>query len=446
MDQLSKVALIQSEKKHVDDIDQQEIDAMVSQALRLIDGLRSVQDGQTVVIKPNLVTAIFRNINHPPIATLNQYASGHQLIPRKANGISHDFRIAHALIKLVRQLNPHGKIYVMENASEGTMEEIFSHLNYTKTSMPEVDAFLSMRHKECTFRDITADSLVSFDIGESPRYDKYPDWLENRHYMDRRYYEADVLISLSCMKNHSETGITGGIKNVAIGSLPGNIYGNSPDNPNRASVINHDFHDLNDFIHDYYKIKPINLTLLDGLQGLSYGPLGIGAPDYETAKQNARLIIASTDPVACDAVSALIMGIDSTKIPHLTTLSDECFGNSHPSHIQVVGNRQVHQVRRQYEMLDAITLGKSKLLPLIMIPEPYTFEPDIKADEISGNLIIESDKTARVEIVSNGEVVDMIVEPPWIVSMDSYKDSVTLRLYDCYLNCCTYDTARLERV
>ena len=57
--------------------------------------------------------------------------------------------------------------------------------------------------------------------------------------MNRKYKEADVVISLPCPEEPLAPAVTGAIKNVAISSHPGNIYGNSSRNPGRNSLVDH---------------------------------------------------------------------------------------------------------------------------------------------------------------------------------------------------------------
>jgi hypothetical protein len=119
----SIVGLAQSGKvKKAEDFTQATIDALVRSAVDYAGGLKGiVKDGDTVVLKPNLVIA-------------NDYTlpgwKGLPLNP-EVNGNCTDYRFTRAVAKLIREINPSGKIYVMEGSAQDT-EEVMKALNYSK--------------------------------------------------------------------------------------------------------------------------------------------------------------------------------------------------------------------------------------------------------------------------------------------------------------------------
>ena len=153
---------------------------------------------------------------------------------------------------------------------------------------------------------------------------KYPDDLKPNKtraiYYNKRYYQADVLISIPVLKNHNSAGITGGVKNVSIGCTPANIYAdNTYKSPFQRIIIDHAQENLNKWIHDFYVGRPVDFVVMDALQGGSSGP-GVGNNDLTAIKrnqQNMRMIIAGRDAVATDAVEGLIMGHDPQLAPYL---------------------------------------------------------------------------------------------------------------------------------
>ncbi len=58
------------------------------------------------------------------------------------------------------------------------------------------------------------------------------------------------------------TGITGGIKNIAIGAMPAKIYGNKKTKINRGITINHGWKSINNYIHDSYICKPVQFVIM----------------------------------------------------------------------------------------------------------------------------------------------------------------------------------------
>lgn len=96
--------------------------------------------------------------------------------------------------------------------------------------------------------------------------------LHDYYFYNRRTYEADVLISLSALKNHWETVVTGTIKNLGIGNPPTNVYGDGPRDNHRLRMVNHRTPDLHRWIADYYTIRTADFTVMDALQGLEHDP------------------------------------------------------------------------------------------------------------------------------------------------------------------------------
>jgi hypothetical protein len=105
-------------------------------------------------------------------------------------------------------------------------------------------------------------------------------------------YRCDVLINLPCMKTHTMTLVSLGIKNYQ-GIL----------NDEQKYYAHRD--DLEQKLVDIQKIRPTQLTLIDGLTAME----GNGAGESGTPHP-MDMLIASRDVVAADAVAVSCMGID----------------------------------------------------------------------------------------------------------------------------------------
>ena len=352
----STVALVKSPKQDATEITDAEIRKMVREAVRLTGGLSDIiKDGQSVVIKPNIVVTrhVTGNINPLLMPVTNPFKESVQ-IPELMNGVTTDRRITKALVELVRERNPSGKVYVMECAGDGLTSENFKRMGYNHENIPGVDRFIALG-EEGEYRNVDADDLVAVEV-KSQQYKNLPKFLKNKYYFDKTYYSSDVIISLCCLKNHVNTAITGSIKNVGIGAKPARIY-SSKGKTISASVINHAWEPLHDFIRNYYSARPVDFVLTDGLQGLQYGNACQGAPGYEEAKMNMRLLLASKDPVAVDSVHSCIIGVDPEKVKHLKDLARDGFGTIDTSKITVVGNARVDEVKKPFLLAKGI-LGK----------------------------------------------------------------------------------------
>ena len=366
----AKVALLQSEKAKAEQITDAEVDKMVKDAISLSGGFTFIKDGETVVIKPNLIGT---RVVPGPVGFLTMFMTDpykRNQVPVQANGMTTDWRVTRAVVEMVRDVNPSGKVYIMECSGEGVMTETYKRLGYTLENLPGVDRIMGLDQEGRKYRDVNDKDLVSVDLGDRQRYKKLPSFLNNRYYFDKTYFSADKVISIACLKNHAMAAVTGGIKNVGIGVMPGKVYGNNKNQINRAFTIDHSWEPLSNFIHDYYMCKPVDYVVTDGLQGLAYGPQAQGAPSYNAARMNMRLVLAGKDPVAVDTVHASIIGVDPMKVDYLQHVAKSTGGENIIENIDVVGNRNIDQVKKVFPMAKGL-VGK-------MYPEPgKTLDPEI---------------------------------------------------------------------
>jgi uncharacterized protein (DUF362 family) len=450
MSQLNKpngnsiVSLIRSSKQYASQIDEAEIRHMVHEAVRLAGGLSDiVKDGQTVVVKPNVVVTRHVSGNIKPLLMLvsDPFKESVQ-IPELMNGVTTDRRVTKAVVELVRELNPSGKVYIMECAGDGKTSENLKRMGYNHENIPGVDEFIAIGENG-DYRDVEAEDLVAVEV-KNQQCKKLPKFLKNKYYFDKIYYSADVIISLCCLKNHANTAMTGGIKNVGLGARPAKIY--SPKGKTvSAFVINHAWEPINDFIHDYYAAKPVDFVLTDGLEGSQYGNACQGAPSYEEAKMNMRLILASKDAVAADSIHSCIIGIDPEKVKHLKDLARDGFGEIDSSKITVVGNVRVDEVKKPFSFARGI-LGKifkeppKKRYSDYEAPEVKIEDISIKDNRIEAKLTTAT-KTNKVELFIDGKLVETFTEGfdqlqyPLNGEISEGSHEITFYAYDRFLNC-----------
>jgi uncharacterized protein (DUF362 family) len=319
------VAVVQSARANATDITQADVVEMVQSAVSQAGGLDFIKDGQTVVLKPNLVTAYTDAGSRSPAAP-------------EVNGIATDWRVVKAVADLVRAKNPTGKILVMEG-SVVPASTAFSLLGYTAANFGNaVDEFIGLEGSSCSDRNTDA-------LEQRNSVGGIPMWV------NRRYVQADVVISLPTMKTHLVAGITGAVKNLGIGTTPVGQYsaakaGASTDcsRGQTPGYIDHTSAEtIGQFIHDYYSIRPADFVVMDALQGLEHGPLpawdSSGRYEYEASKKNMRLILAGKNAVAVDTIEAVIMKCDPTKVPHLTKLASSGLGTTDLGKITVLGKQ-----------------------------------------------------------------------------------------------------------
>ena len=305
---------------------------LVTDAVTQAGGLDFIKDGQTVVLKPNLLT---------PYAGC--WSAGTAL-STTVNGVTTDWRVTRAVADLVRAKNPTGKILVMEGSNRNTTTA-FSLLGYTAANFgTSVDEFIPLEGTSCANHGANYQT----DLVQKPAIGGKLYWV------NQRYFEADVIISIAALKTHGQAGVTGCVKNLGIGATPNTQYSVSTSaadcsrnmsQSGAASYIDHSLAGLGQFVRDYYSVRPADFAIMDGLQGLQNGPCTANAPASD--KMNMRLILASRNAVALDTIQALVMGCDPKKVPYLTKLETDGLGTTDTAKITVVG-KQVADVLKQF--------------------------------------------------------------------------------------------------
>ncbi|MCU6732119.1 DUF362 domain-containing protein [Diplocloster agilis] len=310
----STVCIVKSNKELASEITAEEIEDMVRSVTPDLDTI--VRNGQTVVLKPNLVQM--------------KVDSTGDLLDREVNGITTDWRVANAIVKRVRELNPDGKVYIMEGSASGPTSQVMEYYHYTPEYIKGVDDFISLEEDCGEWQDFDAPEVIKVDLPEG--------LLHQTYYFNRILYEADVLISIPCLKTSSGVVVTAGIKNVSLGTPPGNLYGAAPDNPSKVKMVSHKIVDgeLDQWIYDYYCAKPIDYVIVDGLQGFQSGPVPMSQERKETDKMNMGVILGGSDAVAVDNICALCVGWDPQSVGYLN-LFRENKGLGYLENIRVKG-------------------------------------------------------------------------------------------------------------
>ena len=292
-----------------------DIRSLVSQSIELVGGLGFISNGDSVLLKPNLIATV---------------TTGDMDLPELANGVTTDWRIVLATAELVREKNPDGEVFILEGSAEDT-EEAYAKLGYTMANFEGVvDDIIPLEGREaenysCRTPDDT--NLVAVDVN-------------GKTYMvDKRYRDADAVISFPVLKTHAQAVITGAVKNVGIGltSVAANSSGGFSD-CTRFFVNHGNMGELSAYVADMFSINPAKLSVMDGLRGCANGPQpSWTGGDYSEDVKDMRLILASRDAVAMDTVEAQIMQCDHTQVDYLTMLNDMGVGENDPDRIEVVG-------------------------------------------------------------------------------------------------------------
>lgn len=151
--------------------------------------------------------------------------------------------------------------------------------------------------------------------------------------------EADVLIDMPKMKTHIEGYVTMALKN-----WNGVIYytQSRPYGYDRSSMQGAHRSDLGQKMVDLHKALPPHFTLMDAILGME------GQGPHAGQRVDMNLIIASTDPVAVDAVACHTMGIDPFEVPAIRIAHHDGVGMADLEKIKVKGAK-IEDVKKYFK-------------------------------------------------------------------------------------------------
>ena len=320
------VAMVQSSKAKASDLSMADVAALVGSAVSQAGGLEFIEDGQTVVLKPSLIT-LYQDAGMTDASVT-------------VSGIATDWRVVKAVADLVRAKNPSGKILVMEGSRLLT-SMVYIVLGYTSDNFgSSVDEFVALEGSSCS-----DSSTADLEERAAPSGKKY--------WVNKRYVGADVVISISTLETDAAAGIGGAVENLGIGATPAGQYGSGDNSVDctRVKIDQSSPENIGEFIRDYYRLRPADFVVMDGLQGLEHGPLPVwddsGTYDYESSIKNMRLILAGRNAVAVDTIEALVMKCDPKKVPFLSKLEADGLGTTDTAKITVL-DKQPSEVAQPF--------------------------------------------------------------------------------------------------
>ena len=320
------VAMLQSSREQATDLTMSDVAELVGSAVSRAGGLDFIEDGQTVVLKPNLPTFYVD--------------AGTTLASPTASGTVTDWRVTKAVADLVRAKNPTGQILVMEGSILPT-SRVYALLEYTPDSFgASVDDFIALEGTAC-------------DDASTTELEQRTALSGNQYWVNGRYLAADVVIAIPTLATDAWAGIGGAVESLGIGATPAGQYGSGDNRTDciRAQIDRSSPQTMGEFIRDYYGIRPADFVVMDGLQGLQHGPIPAwddsGTYDYQSSIMNMRLILAGRNAVAVDTIAALVMKCDPKKVPYLTMLEADGLGTTDESNVTLVGS-QVSEVAQPF--------------------------------------------------------------------------------------------------
>lgn len=327
--QKSVVSIVKMLKKP----SEKEIDISVRKAIELAGGLTDIiSGGDTVLIKPNLVVA-------QPSDT----------------GTTTNPRVCKSIANLVREIG--AKPIIAESSSVGIdTEEAFKVAGYERLR-DEGFEVIDLKKEETT--------KVPVPKGKSLK----------EVYLPKIVVDANVIISVPCMKTHAQTTVTLSLKNMK-GLLP--------------DTFKRKFHldiGLYQGIADLHTVIKPALAVVDGIiaqEGL--GPMA-GKP------VEMDLIIAGKDLVAVDAITSVIMGFAPRESGVTDAAATSGIGTAEPEEIEVVGE-PIPNVQRRFKR------AEESVYELVTIPEGFQLLLAEKACTGCRNCVLSS----LVELKDRGQL------------------------------------------
>jgi uncharacterized protein (DUF362 family) len=299
----ANVAIVQATSWPMSDA---EVEALVRQAVALAGGLDTIiEPGDTVVLKPNLVWGA---------APSEAYTT--------------DPRVTRTVVRLAREAGA-GQVII----AEGSALYRDGHSARGAT----IEAFRLCGHDANGDMVDDATGAPLIDLNDAGGLDQRDPALVravhlqngliwSEYWLPNVILDADVLIGIPALKNHSHAGVTLALKNQ-IGIAPSDIY-HSPGSQMYKGALNHGPTDLGRHIVDLNLARPLDFVVIDGLRGMTDGPVG-----NTPADPPMKLILAGRDAVAVDTVGSLVMGYDPATIPYLSWVAGVGLGTDDVSQI-----------------------------------------------------------------------------------------------------------------
>lgn len=250
----------------------------IAAALAPLGGIqRFVRPGMTVLLKPNLLSAL----------PLEQAATTHPAI-------------VVAVADLVREAGGRPLVGDSPAGSDATAERACRR---SPLALGLQEAGLEMMHlQDATWRQLNGQA----------------------HHVASAVLDADLVINLPKLKTHVYTLYTGAVKNL-FGTVPGHYK-------QEIHCLNTRLEDFSARLVDVLELVRPGLTIMDAIVGQEgMGPGAGGKP------RGYGYLAAAEDPVALDTVMAQAMGYHLRYLWHLSQADARSLGTADPAAIRVVG-------------------------------------------------------------------------------------------------------------
>jgi uncharacterized protein (DUF362 family) len=284
------------------------IEQLVREAVEKGGGFdQIIHAGDTVLIKPNLVTNI-----------------------RSGTGATTDVRVAEAVAKMALDCGAKRIVFAegsstnagQKSYSREITERAFSDSGYADLAKKIGAALVDLNHagEKVGGRELVREVALEHGLKKKS------------YWISKHLFDADCIISVPVFKNHRFAGVTLSLKNY-IGIAPAEIY-QAPGVLASKFGLDHSTFGLAQHIVDLVMIRAPDYSVVDALVGLASGEK---YPWFPGPKGAMRAILAGRDPVAVDTVGCITMGYEPKTIGHLVYASAVGLGISDPKKIEIRG-------------------------------------------------------------------------------------------------------------
>ena len=280
---MSKVALLKCPVYEIETIK-----AKIYEAFDLIGFDPAGFKDKTVVLKPNLLTAVPPEkgvITHPVF-----FQSAAQIV--KENG---------------------GVVIVAESPATKPLKKVLAFVGYQKI----------IDQEQIEVADVTKTRVLMVD--KPLRYKRFD--------ISEVFFKADIILNLPKLKSHSLTYLTGAVKNF-FGLIPGLNKSQWHLKAPTAETFSELLLDLNEVLNTGFSPPKQFLHVMDGIIGLEgEGPGPSGKP------KDIGVILAGKDAVALDFTAADVVGMNYQDIATISKGFERPFSVSSPDEIEIAGEK-----------------------------------------------------------------------------------------------------------
>ena len=284
------IETMRSKVSIVRDID---IEKRTRRAVELVGGIeKAVGRGDRVLIKPNMVGGF------PP-----------------ETGETTDPEFVRVIVEMAFEAGAK-EVLVGEGEPYVSIEEL--KRRFVNRAIPSAEP-LHLRYEEALKKtggrliDFNSDGWETVEVPNPIFFDKIQ--------VARALLNCDVLIGAPALKTHHLTGITVALKN---------LYGAIPRSDKRKY---HRLDRIEEAIIDINKVRTSDMVIVDGTRTI----LHWGRIDEYLETKRLDLTLAGFDPVAIDAVSAKILGLNPESLRFLKWAEEHGLGNADLNQIEITG-------------------------------------------------------------------------------------------------------------